>query len=36
MKVNFGNSSAEVAFEQADPKKLIADKKGIQAIRNYL
>lgn len=30
MKVNFGNSSAEVAFEQADPKKLIADKKSFK------
>ena len=30
MKVNFGNSSAEVVFEQADPKKLIADKKAFK------
>ena len=30
MKVNFGNSSDEVVFEQADPKKLIADKKAFK------
>lgn len=27
MKANFGNSSAEVVFEQSDPKKLVSDKK---------
>lgn len=30
MKVNFGNISAEVVFEQSDPKKLIADKKAFK------
>ena len=30
MKVNFGNNSAEVVFEQSDPKKLIADKKAFK------
>lgn len=30
MKVNFGNSSAEVTFEQSDPKKLVSDKKAFK------